>query len=141
MSLVSLLDWKEKWMGLYDTNHCTDKEEWVCKQNFRKIQKKKVLINLHQWLLGAQAENNVLLLGQRESALHRGHEWLSQRERKLKSSMSSSSLMLQPPTFPPILWKVERLLRANQSSSTRGESELSPSDFKVLEKESFAKVE
>lgn len=100
-----------------------------------------MLINLHQWLLGAQAENNVLLLGQRESAVHRGHEWLSQRERKLKSSMSSSSLMLQPPTFPPILWKVERLLRANQSSSTRGESELSPSDFKVLEKESFAKVE
>lgn len=60
MSLVSLLDWKEKWMGLYDTNHFTDKEECACKQDFRKIQK-KVPINLHQWLLGAQAENNVLL--------------------------------------------------------------------------------
>ena len=39
MSLVSLLDWKEKWMELYDTNHFTDKEECACKQNFRKIQK------------------------------------------------------------------------------------------------------
>lgn len=50
-------------MGLYDTNHFADKEECACKQDLRKIQKKKkkVPINLHQWLLGAQAENNVLL--------------------------------------------------------------------------------
>lgn len=62
MCLVALLDWKEKWIWSYDTNHFTDKGECACKQNFRKkIQKKKVLINLHQWLLGAQAENNVLL--------------------------------------------------------------------------------
>lgn len=48
-------------MGLYDTNHFTDKEECACKQNFRKTHK-KIPINLHQWLLGVQAENNVLLL-------------------------------------------------------------------------------
>ena len=45
---------------------------------------KKVPINLHQWLLGAQAENNVLLLLQRESAISRGHEWLNQRGRRRK---------------------------------------------------------
>lgn len=60
MSSVSLLYWEEKWSGFYATNHFTDKEECACKQNFRKIQK-KVLINLHQWLLGAEAENNIFL--------------------------------------------------------------------------------
>ena len=40
MSLVSLLDRKEKWMGLSDTNHFTDKEGCACKQNFRQIPQK-----------------------------------------------------------------------------------------------------
>lgn len=78
MSLVSLLDWKEKWMGLYDTNHFADKEECACKQDFRKIQKKYRSIYINGfWVL--KRKITYYSLCQRESAVSRGHEWLRQR--------------------------------------------------------------
>lgn len=78
MSLVSLLDWKEKWMGLYDTNHFTDKEECACKQDLRKIQKKYRSIYINGfWVL--KQKITYYSLWQRKSAVSRGHEWLRQR--------------------------------------------------------------
>ena len=79
MSSVSLLYWEEKWLGLYATNHFTDKEECACKQNFRKIQKKYWSIYINGfWVLKRKITYSSLC--QRQSAVRRGQEWLSQRE-------------------------------------------------------------
>lgn len=79
MSLVSLLYWEEKWLGLYATNHFTDKEECACKQNFRKIQKKYWSIYINGfWVLKRKITYSSLC--QRLSAVSRGQEWLSQGE-------------------------------------------------------------
>lgn len=79
MSSVSLLYWEEKWSGLYATNHFTDKEECACKQNFRKIQKKYWSIYINGfWVLRRKITYSSLC--QRQSAVSRGQEWLSQGE-------------------------------------------------------------
>lgn len=71
-------------MGLYDTNHFTDKEECACKQNFRKIQKKYRSIYINGfWVL--KRKITYYSLCQRECAVSRGHEWLSQRGERCKS--------------------------------------------------------
>lgn len=77
MSSVTLLYWEEKWLGLYVTNHFTDKEECACKQNFRKIQKKYWSIYINGfWVLKRKITYSSLC--QRQSAVSRGQEWLSQ---------------------------------------------------------------
>lgn len=61
MSWVSLLDWNEKKMdGALWYKSLYQQREMCMKTEFHK-NTKKVPINLHQWLLGAEAENNVLL--------------------------------------------------------------------------------
>lgn len=104
---MSLLDWKEKWMGLYGTNHFADKEECACKQDFRKIQKKYRSIYINGfWVL--KRKITYYSLCQREAAGSRGHEWLRQRGEEVSHNELSfiNFWAIQYSSYQPEGWDV-----------------------------------